>query len=122
MCILAAVTLTDSDSRQVKELGEMRKNSPYIHVFGRDSCAYTQRLLARLDEANVAYQYFSIDTNLVNEYLGELLAKAGHTNNYFDIPVVDVNRDVKIRPNADELVRKFRQRLSNKNVSGLQAY
>jgi glutaredoxin len=120
--VLIAFTTKDSGKDSVSDLSEMRSHRPYIHVFGRNSCEYTRRLLTQLNDAGVPYQYFTIDHRPVNDYVNELLTSAGHTSNYFDIPVVDVNHEINIRPNADNLVRKFSQRVLEDSGSGLQMF
>ncbi len=117
-----AFTTMDSGKDSVSDLSEMRSHRPYIHVFGRKSCGYTRRLLTQLNDAGVPYQYFTIDHRPVNDYVSELLTSAGHSSNHFDMPVVDVNHEISIRPNADNLVRKLSQRLLEDSRSGLQMF
>ncbi len=78
--------------------------TPYVAVYGRDTCGFTQATLARLDEAGVVYEYFDVDDPSVASVLHERMRGQGVSTRRYLLPVVDVNNEIEVRPDNDDLV------------------
>lgn len=124
-CAVIIFFLSESGTTGTSRFSSLNKanyDEPYIHVFGRNSCGYTTALLKKLNQANVAYQYFNFDENEVLDYVFRLRDSAGYRGDYTDIPVVDFNRKVIIRPNAESLISSFSKREVSSGDHGLADY
>ena len=125
VCAVIIFLLSESDTtgtNRFSSLKEANYSKPYIHVFGRNSCGYTTALLKKLNQADIAYQYFNFDENHVLDYVFRLRDSAGYTGDYTDIPVVDFNRKVMIRPNAQSLISSFNKPVITSDNHGLPNY
>ncbi len=81
---------------------------PYLAVYGRDACGYTQTTLRQLDQAGIRYQYHSVDSPAVAERLHRRMQNAGLE---VLLPVVDLNNRITVHPDNGELVAQARQLL-----------
>ena len=121
-CAVIIFLLTESSTNRFSSLNEANYTKPYIHVFGRNSCSYTTALLNNLDQANIPYQYFNFDKADVLDYVFRLRDSAGFKGDYTDIPVVDFNRKIIIRPNAEMLISSFNKPVVTGDNTGLPIY
>lgn len=79
----------------------------YVAVYGRNSCGWTQKTLKRLDEMGMNYKYYVVDDNAVANTLHSRMETAGLSTKRYNLPVVDVNGKMFIRPNSDEIYESY---------------
>lgn len=79
---------------------------PYLAVYGRDTCGYTQDTLRELNQAGIRYRYHS-----VADLLHQRMQNAGLEVRRYLLPVVDLNNTLTVHPDNRELVAQARQSL-----------
>ena len=85
------------------------KPEPYLVVYGRDSCGYTQQTLQALDQADIAYEYQIVDDPAVADVLHTRMRRHGLETRHYLLPVVDLNNRFSIRPDQADLVADARK-------------
>lgn len=80
---------------------------PYIIVYGRDSCGFTKAMRDNLTERKIPFVYKTVDDDASGDELLARMNSAGMQTDNFDLPVVDVNAELLVRPAADVVVRKY---------------
>lgn len=83
----------------------------YVAVYGRDSCGYTQKMLADLRASRVNYRYFKVDNNKVANTLHTRMEASGISTQHYNLPVVDVNGRISVRPNSGDVLDKYKAKL-----------
>ncbi|MDO3384674.1 hypothetical protein QWI17_02355 [Gilvimarinus sp. SDUM040013] len=83
----------------------------YVAVYGRDSCGWTQKTLKELRQAGTYYQYYSVDNSQVADKLHSRMKASGIKVRRYNLPVVDVNGSIMIRPAVDKVVSMYREKL-----------
>ena len=73
-------------------------DEPYVAIYGRDSCGYTQRLIEDLEASNVSFHYYVVDKKPIADRLHATMADQGMQVQRYNLPVVDVNGALTIRP------------------------
>ena len=84
-------------------------DEPYIAVYGRDSCGFTQRTLSEIRASGANYHYFSVDDRNVADTLHARMESAGISTRRYNLPVVDVNGDISVRPAVSEALSKYHE-------------
>ncbi|MBV2132423.1 hypothetical protein KRX52_06350 [Pseudomonas sp. MAP12] len=84
---------------------------PYLAVYGRDACGYTQATLRQLNQAGIRYQYHSVDEPAVADLLHRRMQNAGLEVSRYMLPVVDLNNRITVHPDNGELLAQARQQL-----------
>lgn len=79
---------------------------PYIVVYGKAACGYCNALRKDLEARNVAYVWKSVEEQAVLLELGPRMKKAGLETSRFNLPVVDVNAELMIRPESAVVLAK----------------
>lgn len=82
-------------------------DTPYVTVYGRDSCGFTQRMLSDLRSKGINYHYFIVDDQKVAERLHQKMEKAGISTRRYNLPVVDVNGALSVRPDFEDVARAY---------------
>ena len=80
---------------------------PYVVVYGRDTCGYTQAMLRALKADNVPVEYQSVDDQGVSAVLHERMRSAGLSTRRYNLPVVEVSGKLTVRPESREVVYAF---------------
>ncbi|TVZ37850.1 glutaredoxin [Alteromonadaceae bacterium 2753L.S.0a.02] len=93
--------------QKYKPLPEPLFNTPYVAVYGRDSCGWTQKMIKELKRENIPYQYFIIDREGVAAVLHERMKASGISTRRYNLPVVDTNGTIEIRPNIEQVTAKY---------------
>lgn len=83
--------------------------SSYVVVYGRDTCGITNRMLADLDRLGVPYEYKRVNEPQVANELHPRMKAAGLSTRRYRLPVVDINAEMIIRPNSNEVAKKYQQ-------------
>lgn len=81
--------------------------SPYVAVYGRDSCSITQRMLKDLRTQNVRYEYHRVDNKAVADTLHARMNSAGISTRRYNLPVVDVSGYIEVRPSSKQVVKRL---------------
>ena len=80
---------------------------PYIVVYGRETCGFTQKTLNDLDAANIPYEYEIIDKIMVADLIHSRMSVAGIDTRRYNLPVVDVNNNISIRPKTSTIISEY---------------
>lgn len=83
----------------------------YIAVYGRDSCGWTQRALRELESTRANYQYFIVDEKSVADLLHSRMQASGISTARYDLPVIDVNGQLMVRPDLDVVLGRYKDKL-----------
>lgn len=81
--------------------------SPYVIVYGRDSCGITRKMKKNLQGKGVAYNYRNIDEVAVADDLHQKMASLGISTRQYNLPVVEVNSRILIRPDVAMVMDVF---------------
>lgn len=82
-------------------------DKPYIVVYGRESCGFTQQTLNDLDAANIPYEYKIVDEKAVASLLHSRMQISGIDTRRYDLPVVDVNNNLSVRPKSSSIISGY---------------
>lgn len=82
-------------------------DGPYIVVYGRDSCGWTQKFIKALDARGVEYVFESVDSREVCDELHPRMEEAGLDTRRYNLPVIDVNAHMLIRPELDAVLEVY---------------
>mgnify|MGYP000208562918 CR=1 FL=1 len=82
-------------------------DEPYVAVYGRDSCSFTKRMISSLKSKGVNYHYFIVDDKSVASELHTRMESAGLSTRRYNLPVVDVNGDILVRPTLSEVLSEY---------------
>lgn len=80
---------------------------PYVAVYGRSSCGWTQSLLKKLSQTNANVHYFVVDERDVADSLHKRMEQAGLDISRYNLPVVDINGHLSIRPEFSDLLSDY---------------
>ncbi len=81
----------------------------YIVVYGRDSCGWTQKYRKELGDMHIYYVYKSVDDKNAADELHKRMAKAGLDTSHYNLPVIDVNANILIRPEMGKVLAAYKQ-------------
>jgi len=84
---------------------------PYVVVYGRSSCGWTQSLLKKLAKTEANVHYFVVDERPVADSLHSRMAQAGIDTKRYNLPVVDVNGALSVRPEFNDVITDYRAQL-----------
>jgi hypothetical protein len=93
-----------SKDNQIKPLYE----EPYVVVYGRDSCGWTQKYLKDLEDEGVDLIYESVDSKDVCDELHPRMKDAGLDIKRYNLPVIDVNGQFFIRPELEKVLAAYK--------------
>ncbi len=78
--------------------------SPYLVVYGRDSCGVTQQTMRELEAAGVSFEFQSVDDQQVADQLHARMDSSGIDTRRYLLPVVDLNNHLETRPDNAKLI------------------
>ncbi|MDO6621191.1 glutaredoxin domain-containing protein, partial [Shewanella sp. 6_MG-2023] len=73
-------------------------SEPYVAVYGRDSCGHTQKLLRELRQQGMEPHYLNVDDMNIADSLHARMEMQNIATQRYNLPVVDVNASLTIRP------------------------
>ncbi|GIU49521.1 hypothetical protein [Shewanella sp. KT0246] len=82
-------------------------NESYVAVYGRDSCGHTQGLLKKLRQEGIEPYYFVVDDPEVASNLHQRMETQGISSKRYNLPVVDVNANLIIRPSPSQVQQNY---------------
>ena len=86
-------------------------DEPYVAVYGRDSCGFTQQMLSNMAASGVNYHYLSVDDRNVANILHGRMESSGISVRRYNLPVVDVNGDISVRPEVLDVLSDYSKNL-----------
>ncbi len=82
-------------------------DEPYVAVYGRNSCGFTKRMISGLESEGINYHYFIIDDKSIASDLHSRMESVGISTRRYNLPVVDVNGDISVRPKLKDVLSDF---------------
>ena len=82
-------------------------DEPYIIVYGRGNCGWTQNFIRELDARGVEYVFESVDSRQVCDELHPRMQEAGLNTKRYNLPVIDVNAHMFIRPELGDVLEVY---------------
>jgi hypothetical protein len=82
--------------------------APYVAVYGRNSCGFTQQMLKNVKASNLQYYFFDVDDQAVSTSLHSRMTAAHISTQMYNLPVVDVNGVLSIRPEFNDVLAKYK--------------
>jgi glutaredoxin len=107
LIILVAYHAWQTFSNRPSRLESLYKE-PYVVVYGRDSCSFTQNLLKELRDRDIKYIYENVDDEGVEDKLHPRMEKAGLDTKKYLLPVIEVNGEMFIRPKLEIVLVLYR--------------
>jgi len=82
-------------------------DEPYIAVYGRNSCGFTKNMISSLKASGVNYHYFIVDDQDVANSLHSRMNLSGISTKRYNLPVVDTNGLLQVRPKFQDVLAKY---------------
>jgi len=79
-------------------------NHPYLVVYGKDTCGFTQQTIKELTKSGVKFEYMNLDVAEVKLSLQSRMEAKGIDTNHYSLPVIDLNNSIEFRPDDEELI------------------
>jgi glutaredoxin len=86
-------------------------STPYIAIYGRDSCGWTNEMIKKLKSSNISYEYHVVDEKDVADLLHARMEQSGISTRRYNLPVVDVNGKLSVRPESEEVIAEYKASL-----------
>jgi len=90
---------------------EPLSDESYVIVYGRDSCGWTRQAVETLAQSSVNYKYYKVDEKEVADHLHGRMRDANIPTHRYNLPVVDVNGAISVRPNMDDVLLSYNEKL-----------
>lgn len=81
-------------------------NHPYLVVYGKDSCGFTQQTIKNLTESGVQFEYMPLEDAGVKQSLVLRMQAKGIDTSHYLLPVIDLNNSFEFQPDDAELIKK----------------
>ena len=82
-------------------------NEPYVVVYGRNSCGFTQQTLKDLKNSGIPFKYENVDDKYVADLLHSRMRKSGIDTRRYNLPVVDISNSMSVRPNTNSIIETY---------------
>jgi arsenate reductase-like glutaredoxin family protein len=82
---------------------------PYIIVYGKTTCGWTQKCLRELKEQNIDVIFENIDKQEIQKEIFPRIDAAGHKRNRISIPIIDVNGHILIGYEPEKILTLYQQ-------------
>ena len=79
----------------------------YVIVYGRDRCGLTQKYLKALGKKEIELIYEKVDEKEIADELHSRMQQAGLSTKRYNLPVIDVNGQIFIRPEIDTILALY---------------
>ena len=76
-------------------------DTPYVAVYGRNSCSVTQSMRRQLERQNIPHQYYIVDDQRIADRLHAQMQASGLNTRRYLLPVVDVSGEMMVRPSVE---------------------
>jgi len=88
---------------------------PYVAIYGRDVCGYTQKYRQDISALHMRSYSKDIDDPATADVLHSRMEKAGLDTSRYELPVLDVNGKIFIRPPMDQVVKAYQESVAKKS-------
>lgn len=78
-----------------------------VVVYGRNSCGVTSAMRKALTQQGVPFEYRIVDQPVVADELHAHMKQQGLSTRRYNLPVVEVNGELSIRPDAAAVVSDY---------------
>ena len=82
-------------------------DEPYVVVYGRNSCGFTQQTLKDLKQSGIPFKYENVDDKYVADLLHSRMRNSGISTHRYNLPVVDVSNSIVIRPKTNSIIKTY---------------
>jgi glutaredoxin len=82
---------------------------PYVVVYGRNSCGFTQQTLKDLKRKGIPFKYESVDDKAVADVLHSRMESSGIDTRRYNLPVVDVSNSISVRPETKAIIETYQE-------------
>ncbi len=107
--IVGAIYMMWGKMRRPEARVEPLYSTPYVVVYGRDSCGWTAKYVREIHGAGLDHTYKSVDDRTVANELHPRMEEAGLRTSSYLLPVIDVNGVLLIRPDMTEVISIYRE-------------
>ena len=83
---------------------QVSNSGKYVAVYGRDSCSVTKQTLSYMSQNGIEYTYQNIDDQDIADRLHNKMKSQGISTKKYNLPVVDFNGELSVRPNKTEIL------------------
>lgn len=90
---------------------EPLSDESYVIVYGRDTCGWTRQALEKLAQSDVNYKYYKVDDQKVADHLHSRMRDANIPTGRYNLPVVDVNGTISVRPDMDDVLVSYNEKI-----------
>lgn len=94
-----------------KDRVEPLYSTPYVAVYGRNSCGWTKKMIKDLKSAGISYKYHIVDEREVADLLHARMKQSGISTRRYNLPVVDVNGALSVRPESEDIILQYKEAL-----------
>jgi hypothetical protein len=101
-------SVSKDDVKSVRSPEVTVSPKPQITIYGRDTCGITRRMMSILSREGVPYTYEIIDNKAIARALEKRMRASGIDTKYYNLPVVDVDRRIFVRPDPAEVVNMYK--------------
>ncbi len=108
ICIAAYFILNWINNQNTQSPQKLQ--TPYIAIYGRDTCSRTNKMKQQLETANIPFHYYNIDNREIADYIHSEMHKVGIKGKY-NLPVVDVNGYISTNPKFDLVRVRYQESL-----------
>lgn len=82
---------------------------PYIVVYGRNTCGFTQKMRKGLAANGVSHHYLIVDDKQVADVLHKRMTASSISTRRYNLPVVDVSGKLYVRPTLERVLTEYRK-------------
>ena len=82
-------------------------DEPYIVVYGKENCGWTQKYLNDLRRDGIDPIFESVNNREISDELYDRMKKAGLKTRRYNLPVIDVNGHILIRPEFSTILSEY---------------
>lgn len=84
-------------------------DEPYVLVYGKRTCGWCQKMQRELDKNDIPFTFMDLKLKESNDELHPRMETSGMNTRRYDIPVIDVNGELFIRPDIETVIEKYYQ-------------
>ncbi len=81
---------------------------PKVVVYGRDASQPTERMLAKLEGAEIDHQYKSVEEQKAMLEVGMRLKKKGYEKDSYQLPVVGIDERTLVQPSPAKVIAQVK--------------
>jgi len=99
---------SDNAAEEAQGKGTDGKPRATVIVYGRDASRPTERMLAKLEAAEVEHRYKSIEDQKAMLEVGMRLKKKGYEKDSYQLPVVGIDEHTLVQPRPARVIARVK--------------